>query len=152
MTNGSRWRVTWEEDEEYAEYLVQSCASIFFMRNPYQYETTSEPHQEAWEFRSRLIGASKHPEWPIEDHEYFITIECHLINWDYKQKGSVSHQLIYGHEWRDLNGLMEDNGFSLNSISSWNHNSKTDDNGNIVVEPKLEITFVQRNKHRKEVI
>ena len=146
-----RWRVSWEEDEEFSEWIAQQCAYILRMRNPYQYPDTDEHFEESWEFRSRLIGSHKYPGLPIEQHEYFMTIECWIQKWNHKIRGNITHQFIYGHEWEDLMDLMTMNGFSLNSISAWNHNSKTDNNNNMVIEPKLEITFVQRNLNREVI-
>ena len=153
LADTSRWSLTWEDGEEFSEWIVQQCAYIFRLRNPYQFgnERAGSGYSESWKFKSNLIGSTKHPDWPIEEHEYFLTIENTFEDWNHKVKGKVSHLLIYGHEWEDLMNLMTMNGFVLNSITSWNHNSKRDSNDNMVIEPKLEITFVQRNLNREVI-
>ena len=145
LGEGSKWKVTWAEEDEFAEYVARGLAEILSRHNPYQ---NSDRHNLEYQFTCRLIrGRDVHPHYDRED-DYFMSIRIFEKNWDYTKEHNPAHINMYGHEWEDMVEFMHDTlGFELNSFSLWGHthdNFSRHRNTNLEIEPCLDFLWVMR--------
>ena len=102
LGEGSKWKVTWAEEDEFAEYVARGLAEILSRHNPYQ---NSDRHNLEYQFTCRLIrGRDVHPHYDRED-DYFMSVRIVEKNWDYTKEHNPAHINMYGHD-----GLMGSNG------------------------------------------